>query len=161
MKVLAACLLLALGVSAQNAGTNGGNVIQPETATRVLKADVLRDAPGACFGSTTCSFYEPGVTWNLVVFCGQATCMKNETGFFEIVEDCGPAPKANEQCQQILAPPGADFPHCCPKYDCLPGVTLEFPTEEEIKAELDRLRKEREEAQKKAQQEAAATQATA
>lgn len=39
MKVLAACLLLALGVSAQEAG---GNIITPKTATRMLRADVLR-----------------------------------------------------------------------------------------------------------------------
>lgn len=93
--------------------------------------------------------------WNLVVFCGKATCMQNETGLFEVVKDCGPQPKANDKCQQILAPPGTDFPACCPKYDCLPGVTLEFPTEEEIKAQLESLRKSREEAQ-----QAAASQAT-
>ncbi|MPC82770.1 hypothetical protein E2C01_077452 [Portunus trituberculatus] len=142
MKVLAACLLLALGVSAQQAD----NIIVPETATRVLKADVLRDAPGVCFGSTTCAFYEPGMEWNLVVFCGQATCMKNETGLFEIVKDCGPQPKANPQCEQILSPPNSVFPDCCPRYNCQPGATLEFPTEEEIKAQLEALRKSREEA---------------
>lgn len=101
---------------------------------------LLLDFPDLCFGSTTFKFYTPETTWNLELFCGQSTCMKNATGIYEKVEDCGPAPKANDQCIPEFAAPGTPYPACCPKYRCLPGAKLEFPTPEEIKAEAEKAR---------------------
>lgn len=84
--------------------------------------------------------------------------MKNATGFFEKVEDCGPAPKANDQCIPEFAAPGTPYPACCPKYRCLPGTKLEFPTPEEIKANAEKARQEQAAAR---EQEAAAGAAAA
>lgn len=59
-----------------------------------------------------------------------------------MVEDCGPAPKPNDQCVPELAAPGTPYPACCPKYRCLAGVTLEFPTPEEIAAATEKARQD-------------------
>lgn len=114
------------------------------------------DFPGLCFGSTTFKFYTEETTWNLELFCGQSTCMKNATGLFEKVEDCGPAPKPNDQCIPEFAAPGTAYPDCCPKYRCRPGVTLEYPTPEEIKALAEKARKEQAAAREQALQGTAA-----
>ena len=125
----------------------------------IINRDVLfplTDLPDMCFGSTTCAAYAVGQTWHLERFCGQATCMKNETGhLIEKVEDCGPAPKPNENCQPIIPPPGTPFPECCPKYECQPGFELEYPTEEEIKLEIEKARKADAAARKAAKEQAA------
>ncbi|KAG0727142.1 hypothetical protein GWK47_035275 [Chionoecetes opilio] len=149
--IVLACVVLAVGVAAQQDRTNV--VHEAKLVTRTLVADVLRDAPGLCYGSTTRLYYEEGMTWDLEVFCGKSTCMKNATGFFEIVNDCA-APKPNEKCQPIIPQPGSVFPECCPQFECMPGATLEYPTEAEIKAEI----KKAEEAQKAEQLKFAALQ---
>lgn len=105
-----------------------------------------------CYGSTTYRSYQVGVTWELGAFCGRSTCLKNATGFFEKVEDCGPVPKANENCRAVPGT-GPAFPDCCPKYECVRGVNLEYPTEAEIKAAVEEARKAQEEQLRAAQRE--------
>lgn len=107
----------------------------PRTFRRLIPADVLRDFPGVCFASTRCATVEPGETWELAPFCGRSTCVKSDTAsedgiyhLFELVEDCGPLPKANPKCKlSEKTNKTAPFPGCCPQFECEPGVKLEYP----------------------------------
>lgn len=47
----------------------------------------------------------------------------------ESVEDCGPLPIANDRCKldSDKTNKSAPFPYCCPKFECEPGVKLEYP----------------------------------
>jgi len=125
--VIATCVVVAAFAQVQQA---------PKFPARELPADVLRDFPGMCFASTACRVFEVGKSWPLTPFCGQATCLQGETGgLIESVEDCGPLPKPNQQCR--IANDDArnlTFPACCPQFECAPGVQLEYPTPEELKA---------------------------
>ncbi|EDV33655.1 uncharacterized protein Dana_GF19044 [Drosophila ananassae] len=99
---------------------------------RLIPADVLRDFPAMCFASTRCATVEPGKSWDLTPFCGRSTCVQNEendTKLFELVEDCGPLPLANEKCKLDTEKTNktASFPYCCPIFTCEPGVKLEYP----------------------------------
>ncbi|XP_050425732.1 uncharacterized protein LOC126836416 [Adelges cooleyi] len=97
---------------------------------RLIPADVLRDFPGLCFASTKCATVEPGHTWELSPFCGRSTCVQGEgtNQLLELVEDCGPYPKANPKCKlSEKTNKTAAFPECCPVFDCEPGVKLEYP----------------------------------
>lgn len=92
------------------------------------------DFPGVCFASTRCATVEPGETWELAPFCGRSTCVKSEAeqdGQFhllELVEDCGPLPKANPKCKlSEKTNKTAAFPDCCPIFECEAGVKLEYP----------------------------------
>ncbi|KAK2725579.1 U-scoloptoxin(16)-Sm2a-like [Artemia franciscana] len=102
--------------------------IAQQPSTRVLPADVLRDFPGVCFASTSCKTHKVGEKWSLAPFCGISECIKGDDGkLLEKVSDCGPLPKPNNKCK--LSPKtnlNATFPDCCPKFDCEPGVKLEF-----------------------------------
>lgn len=120
---------------------------QPRVNVRTLVADQLRDYPGLCFSSTNLNFYTPGMEWSLFPFCGAAQCIQDNNGnLIERVTDCGPQPKANPQCEianlaelqrndTVL-----EFPKCCPIHTCPEGVVLEYPTEQEIQAEIGRQR---------------------
>lgn len=48
---------------------------------------------------------------------------------FELVEDCGPLPLANDKCKLDTEKTNktASFPYCCPIFTCDPGVKLEYP----------------------------------
>ncbi|XP_065220854.1 uncharacterized protein LOC135845907 [Planococcus citri] len=107
---------------------------RPKTFRRLIPADVLRDFPGVCFASTRCATVEPGESWELAPFCGRSTCVKSdaeengEYHLFELVEDCGPLPKANPKCKlSEKTNKTAPFPECCPSFECEPGVKLEYP----------------------------------
>ncbi|XP_046980945.1 uncharacterized protein LOC124546020 [Schistocerca americana] len=105
---------------------------RPKIFKRLIPADVLRDFPGMCFASTRCGFVEPGQTWDLTPFCGRSTCTpgegENAGRLFELVEDCGPLPKANPKCKlSDKTNKTAPFPGCCPIIECEPGVKLEYP----------------------------------
>jgi len=120
---------------------------QPRVNVRTLKADQLRDYPGLCFSSTNLNFYTPGMEWSLFPFCGTAQCIQDNNGnLIERVTDCGPQPKANPQCEIAnLAELSRNdtvlqFPECCPVHKCPEGVVLEYPTEEEIQAEIQKQR---------------------
>jgi hypothetical protein len=106
-------------------------VDHPKTYRRLIPADVLRDFPTVCFASTRCSTIEVGQTWELTPFCGRSTCVKAEgddSTLLELVEDCGPLPKANPKCKlSDKVNKTAPFPDCCPSFDCEPGVKLEYP----------------------------------
>jgi hypothetical protein len=83
-----------------------------------------------CFASTRCATIEPGQQWNLSPFCGRSTCVqaKEDGRLLELVEDCGPLPKANPKCKlSEKHNKTAPFPECCPVFECEPGVKLEFP----------------------------------
>jgi Single domain von Willebrand factor type C len=89
---------------------------------------VLTDFPGLCFASTRCSTIEPGKSWELAPFCGRSTCVAEEGRLLELVEDCGPLPKPNPKCKLSDATnKTAEFPVCCPKFECEEGVKLEYP----------------------------------
>lgn len=109
--------------------------VKPETATRILPADVLRDFPGSCFASTACRVFLVGETWPLTPFCGQSTCLlgPDNITLIERVQDCGLRPKPNPGCrignEADLEKP---FPLCCPQYLCDEGVVLEYPSLEEL-----------------------------
>lgn len=103
---------------------------KPKTYRRLIPADVLRDFPGMCFASTKCTTVEVGQHWELAPFCGRSTCVKAEEDarLLELVEDCGPLPKANPKCKlSEKTNKTAAFPECCPVFECEPGVKLEYP----------------------------------
>ncbi|KAL6259929.1 hypothetical protein P5V15_009839 [Pogonomyrmex californicus] len=104
---------------------------RPKTFRRLIPADVLRDFPGTCFASTKCATIEPGKSWELSPFCGRSTCVSgddNSGRLFELVEDCGPLPKANPKCKlSDKTNKTASFPECCPIFECEDGATLEYP----------------------------------
>ncbi|XP_025074405.1 uncharacterized protein LOC105428984, partial [Pogonomyrmex barbatus] len=89
------------------------------------------DFPGTCFASTKCATIEPGKSWELSPFCGRSTCVSaddNSGRLFELVEDCGPLPKANPKCKlSDKTNKTASFPECCPIFECEDGATLEYP----------------------------------
>ncbi|KAG8272125.1 hypothetical protein J6590_049167 [Homalodisca vitripennis] len=91
----------------------------------------MRNFPGVCFASTKCATIEPGHSWELSPFCGRSTCVqesKESPRLLELVEDCGPLPKANPKCKlSEKTNKTAPFPQCCPIFDCEPGVKLEYP----------------------------------
>nr|XP_027214751.1 uncharacterized protein LOC113807645 [Penaeus vannamei] len=116
----------------------------PGPFVRDLRADVLRDFPELCFSSTNFRLFLENQSWSLFPFCGKAECVKSGADYIERVHDCGPQPKNAEACtianlaelqrnDTIL-----EYPSCCPKYVCPDGVTLEYPTQEEIKAEIQK-----------------------
>ncbi|XP_076642467.1 uncharacterized protein LOC143353204 [Halictus rubicundus] len=104
---------------------------RPKTYRRLIPADVLRDFPGMCFASTKCATIEPTKSWDLSPFCGRSTCVPaddNSGRLFELVEDCGPLPKANPKCKlSEKTNKTAPFPECCPIFDCEEGAKLEYP----------------------------------
>ncbi|KAI4478389.1 hypothetical protein M0804_012043 [Polistes exclamans] len=104
---------------------------RPKTFRRLIPADVLRDFPGMCFASTRCATIEPTKTWELSPFCGRSTCVPaddNSGRLFELVEDCGPLPKANPKCKlSDKTNKTASFPDCCPIFECEDGAKLEYP----------------------------------
>ncbi|KOC60823.1 hypothetical protein WH47_05601 [Habropoda laboriosa] len=104
---------------------------RPKTFRRLIPADVLRDFPGMCFASTKCATFEPTKSWDLTPFCGRSTCVlsdDNSGRLFELVEDCGPLPKANPKCKlSDKTNKTALFPDCCPKFECEEGAKLEYP----------------------------------
>jgi len=103
---------------------------------RDLPADVLRDFPGLCFGSTALRLFHVGQSWSLAPFCGVATCLVTADGeqMVERVQDCGPQPKKNPRCRNVNNSTAMEvaFPRCCPNYECEEGVELEYPTPEEL-----------------------------
>merc|ERR1719259_1366737 len=103
---------------------------------RDLPADVLRDFPGFCFGSTALRLFKVRQSWSLMPFCGVATCLVSEDGFHlvERVQDCGPQPKRNPKCHNTNARSEEAFPACCPEYECEDGAALEYPSEAELAA---------------------------
>lgn len=101
---------------------------------RVLFKTILlciADFPGMCFASTKCATIEPTKSWDLSPFCGRSTCVPaddNSGRLFELVEDCGPLPKANPKCKlSEKTNKTASFPDCCPIFECEEGVKLEYP----------------------------------
>jgi len=103
---------------------------------RNLPADQLRDFRGLCFGSTTFRFYRLGDSWPLAPFCGMATCESNGIDLVEKVTECR-MPKHNPKCKISNTNDRQKvFPDCCPKFECEEGAALEYPTEEEIEAQI-------------------------
>ncbi|KAK0082709.1 hypothetical protein PV325_009974 [Microctonus aethiopoides] len=128
MKYLVIALMLFALVVAEKEQENDE---RPKTYRRLIPADVLRDFPGMCFASTKCATVEPGKSWELSPFCGRSTCVPAEDDsahLFELVEDCGPLPKANPKCKlSDKTNKTASFPDCCPIFECEAGAKLEYP----------------------------------
>jgi len=126
-----ACLLIALVAVAFSQDATSKEKPEgdsPAVYQRLIPADVLRDFPGTCFASTRCATFEPGATWELKPFCGRSTCIAQQGRLWELVADCGPLPKPNPKCKlSDKTNKTADFPSCCPVFECEPGVTLEYP----------------------------------
>lgn len=83
-----------------------------------------------CFASTKCATIEPGKSWELSPFCGRSTCIAEDGSghLLELVEDCGPLPKANPKCKlSDNTNKTASFPDCCPIFECEDGAQLEYP----------------------------------
>merc|ERR1739838_701127 len=100
---------------------------------RLIPADVLRDFRDSCFASTKCKVYAADETWSLAPFCGQSKCVKLKSGrLAEEVTDCGPVVdlKKTPGCQLLKgeADPKADYPDCCPVYDCEEGTEVVYVT---------------------------------
>merc|ERR1712117_840798 len=98
---------------------------------RLIPADVLRDFRDSCFASTQCKVHSPGEGWSLAPFCGASKCVKLESGrLAEEVTDCGPVVdlELSPGCQLVKdgADPKADFPACCPVYDCEEGTQVKY-----------------------------------
>jgi hypothetical protein len=124
-----AVALVAVTLSQDTPAKEGDNSTErPTIFQRLIPADVLRDFPGTCFASTRCATFEPGASWDLKPFCGRSTCVAQQGRLWELVEDCGPLPKPNPKCKlSDKTNKTADFPDCCPLFDCEKGATLEYP----------------------------------
>ena len=96
-----------------------------------MRVIYVADFPGMCFASTKCATIEPTKSWELSPFCGRSTCVPaddNSGRLFELVEDCGPLPKANPKCKlSDKTNKTANFPDCCPIFECEDGAKLEYP----------------------------------
>ncbi|XP_011162102.1 uncharacterized protein LOC105197444 [Solenopsis invicta] len=124
-------IVFALCVAVAFVAANAEEQERPKTFRRLIPADVLRDFPGMCFASTKCATIEPLKSWELSPFCGRSTCVladDNSGRLFELVEDCGPLPKANPKCKlSDKTNKTASFPDCCPLFECEEGAKLEYP----------------------------------
>ena len=82
---------------------------------------------------------KPGESWSLKPFCGKSTCRAVKTGegeaartvLAEEVIDCGPLVDLEKTsgCKLLPADKGAteaEFPECCPKYDCEEGADVVY-----------------------------------
>ncbi|XP_064117670.1 U-scoloptoxin(16)-Er8a-like [Macrobrachium nipponense] len=113
--------------------------IQPKPNIRNLPAEVKPQAPGQCFAFTANKAFAVGQSWPLAPFCGRATCIQHEGKLFEKVEDCGFEPKPSPGCRVVNeADQGKPYPACCPVYQCQPGASLQYPTEQELRAAAQR-----------------------
>ncbi|XP_066961329.1 uncharacterized protein [Macrobrachium rosenbergii] len=122
--VVAVCVAVALGQTR----------IESKLNSRNLPANVGKDSPSACVSISEGKVFQVGQTWALPV-CGKSTCFKEGDKLFEKVEDCGPLPKQSPGCKVVNeADKNKPYPACCPVYECQPGSTLQYPTEEEVKA---------------------------
>merc|ERR1719150_370226 len=124
MKVTAVLLLSAAALA---------NAVQLEIKPfkRLIPADVLRDFRDSCFASTQCKVFSPQETWSLLPFCGESRCVKLKSGrLAEEVTDCGPVLdlEATAGCSLIQgeADPKAEFPGCCPAYECEEGTEVKY-----------------------------------
>ncbi|EEB14124.1 conserved hypothetical protein [Pediculus humanus corporis] len=125
-------IVFLIGFGAFCFGQETETTERPKVFRRLIPADVLRDFPGMCFASTKCTTVEPGKSWDLTPFCGRSTCVVAEGEqagrLLELVEDCGPLPKANPKCKlSEKTNKTAPFPDCCPIFECEKGVKLEYP----------------------------------
>ena len=85
-----------------------------------------------------CNFlgFSPNDTWSLKPFCGAARCVAlrntktNKTFLGEEVQDCGLIVDLEKtpDCQLIedQYDAEAEFPACCPVYDCLEGIEITY-----------------------------------
>ncbi|CAL8115992.1 unnamed protein product [Orchesella dallaii] len=127
MKTIAVVIVAIVAV-AWSQDTKDKEGERPTVFQRLIPADVLRDFPGTCFASTRCATFEPGASWDLKPFCGKSTCVAQQGRLWELVEDCGPLPKPNPKCKlSEKTNKTADFPGCCPVFECETGITLEYP----------------------------------
>ncbi|XP_068238857.1 uncharacterized protein [Palaemon carinicauda] len=111
------------------------NTVQPSPNVRNLPAEVRREAPTQCYAFTARRGFPVGQSWSLAPFCGRATCIANQNRLFERVEDCGFEPKPSPGCRVTNeADQAKPYPECCPRYECQPGASLQYPTEEELRA---------------------------
>ncbi|XP_066961323.1 uncharacterized protein [Macrobrachium rosenbergii] len=113
----------------------GQSRINPKPSVRNLPAEVRKEAPSQCFAFTQQKAFAVGQSWPLAPFCGRGTCIQHEGKLFEKVEDCGVEPKPSPGCRVVNeADKSKPYPACCPVYECQEGATLQYPTEQEVRA---------------------------
>jgi len=86
--------------------------------------------------------YPPGEGWSLAPFCGKSRCVKLKSGrLAEEVTDCGPVldVEASVGCRLLkdASDPKAEYPSCCPVYDCDEGVEPVYVNPPKKKKEED------------------------
>ncbi|XP_069979593.1 uncharacterized protein [Penaeus vannamei] len=134
--LLIACLGSLVFAQQGPAGLQG-----PGPFVRDFRANVLREFPGLCFSAITFRLYLENQSWSLFPICGKAECINNGHMNVERVHDCGPQPRNPVLCTianlaELRRNTILEYPSCCPKYVCPDGVTLEYPTKDEIKADI-------------------------
>jgi hypothetical protein len=117
-------------------GVTAAVLVKSDPFVRLIPADVLRDFPGRCYSWTSGNFANPNETWSLKPFCGQSRCVAlrntetNKTFLGEEVTDCGPLvdTEKSPDCQllQDQYDTEAEFPGCCPVYDCAEGADIVY-----------------------------------
>nr|KAF7416866.1 hypothetical protein H0235_011397 [Vespula pensylvanica] len=126
-----ASILLGYSLSSRSARETASENLLLNACSDRMKRQQVVDFPGMCFASTRCATIEPNKTWELSPFCGRSTCIAaddNSGRLFELVEDCGPLPKANPKCKlSDKTNKTASFPDCCPIFECEEGAKLEYP----------------------------------
>ena len=81
-------------------------------------------------------WYSPNETWSLKPFCGKSRCTilrntkTNKTFLSEEVTDCGPLIDTEKTPECALLEDAysteADYPDCCPVYECQEGVEIVY-----------------------------------
>merc|ERR1712095_102961 len=145
-------VLLLIGVV--TLGIAVAELIKSDPLVRLIPADVLRDFPGKCYSWTSQKWYAPNDTWSLKPFCGKARCVAlrntktNKTFLGEEVTDCGPlvdleqSPDCTQLDEQFDAE--AEFPSCCPVYDCLEDAEIIYKNKKGAKKSPRKLEGEEE-----------------
>lgn len=95
---------------------------------------VFVDFPGRCYSWTSGKWFNPNDTWSLKPFCGTSRCAAlrntktNKTFLGEEVTDCGPLVDTEKSpgCQLVedAYDAEAEYPDCCPVYDCPEGTEI-------------------------------------
>jgi len=117
-------------------GVAAAVIVNSDPFVRLIPADVLRDFPGRCYSWTSGKWYNPNDTWSLKPFCGSARCVAlrntktNKTFLGEEVTDCGPLVDLEKSPECVELPEEfdteAEFPGCCPVYDCPEGAEIVY-----------------------------------
>jgi len=134
--ILALCLAVCMGFAASE-------ILKSDPLTRLIPADVLRDFPGKCYSWVSQKWFQPNETWSLKPFCGSSRCTglrntkTNKTFLGEEVQDCGLIVDLEKTPDCTLLEDQydqkAEFPECCPVYDCTEGAEIVYKNKAGVK----------------------------